>query len=312
MNIKQQFITIIAVFALLSPVPAQDSDNDGKPELSVEQQKRLLERAKKLNKPSEVIPPLLKITAFGTESDVRETAREFYKNMPEDTRITALTKNLRHPMNPLRPVIYRHINKHIDRIKKTGKGKNYGESILHTMVEDRYLQARQEALSVANNLLHRREINKILKPVVKGEEQIPRINAVAALGNLGDPFAVPVVVKRYHKVYGGSQRGHVFFGKQMAYIRDVDPQVATGAVAADPEIDTVSEGFVLDAQVQYIDVYITTIEWKTARAALHRIVGKEIGETPKDWKEWMDNNQENLASWIARTAPEDEKQGGER
>ncbi len=46
-----------------------------------------------------------------------------------------------------------------------------------------------------------------------------------------------------------NQRGHVAFKRQITYIRDQDPQVATGAVIGDPDIDIINDrAFVLDVR----------------------------------------------------------------
>ncbi len=84
-----------------------------------------------------------------------------------------------------------------------------------------------------------------------------RANSAEALGIAGFPAALPSLKAQLagasSKVKANSTsappRNHIFVGKQTAYVQDFDVEVAQGAAVADPAVNVVTQGSVLDVRV---------------------------------------------------------------
>jgi hypothetical protein len=80
----------------------------------------------------------------------------------------------------------------------------------------------------------------------------------------------------------GATRAHVAFIDQQAYVRDFDVEIASGAFIADPKIDVVQSGVVLDVTV----ASVTQSPARTVgalRHALAALAGADPGPEPKAW-----------------------------
>jgi hypothetical protein len=117
-----------------------------------------------------------------------------------------------------------------------------------------------------------------------------RTNAIEALGRAGYPAAVePLIGHLANLQLGGGGRApaaNIFIGSQMAYVQDFDVEVASGAAAADPQINVLMEGSVLDVRVHGISVQSTRIECQRLRGALGRLTGVRPGDTNTAWLYW--------------------------
>jgi hypothetical protein len=137
-----------------------------------------------------------------------------------------------------------------------------------------------------------------------------RSNAAEALGNMGYPHAVAPLVNHLTTVSALAQSGggfhapasHIFVGKQVAYVQDYDVEVAQGASIADPTINTIMEGAVLDVRVLGLSQSQISSERAAVRGALANLTGANPGRTTKAWTSWWD---EHGTAWMARfSAPE--------
>ncbi len=127
-----------------------------------------------------------------------------------------------------------------------------------------------------------------------------RRHAAEALGHAGYRSAVAPLVGRLAALAttagaaGGSgsrpPHGHIFVGRQFAYIQDFDVEVAQLQSVADPQVNVLIGGAVLDAGV------IGSLEYRTAvtaeRAAVQRalegVTGLRPGGRAKDWLQWWE------------------------
>ncbi len=68
-------------------------------------------------------------------------------------------------------------------------------------------------------------------------------------------------------------RSHIFVGKQTAYVQDFDVEVAQAAAVADPEVNVLHQGSVLDVRVLAVTSSQTTTRTELAaiRAALAKL-----------------------------------------
>ena len=119
-----------------------------------------------------------------------------------------------------------------------------------------------------------------------------RVRAVEALARLGHPSAVDALIAAAPTAATGlragdqaaSTRGHVAFVRQVAYARDFDVEVASAAFIADPSVDVVQDGAVLDATIAGT-VTVRTIR-RSYRAALRKLTGSDPGRDPSEWPQW--------------------------
>ena len=110
-------------------------------------------------------------------------------------------------------------------------------------------------------------------------EQSIRMTAGEALGELGMKEALEPLVQA--AAGDGSRPPHSYISvtNQRAYVKDFDVEVAQGAVIADPIVDVVQDGTVLDVAVVQI-----TIERHVYYTSLRRLTGLKHADDPKLWR----------------------------
>ena len=129
-----------------------------------------------------------------------------------------------------------------------------------------------------------------------------RLHAAQALGSMGFAEAIPPLANALLAQDGGSiqppPRNHVFFGTQSAYVQDYDVEVATGAGIADPVINTLVEGAVLDVRVIGVSGggVSSTAHRKALRRSIEQLAGVELGSQKRHWQKWWDESAHNPAN----------------
>jgi len=120
-----------------------------------------------------------------------------------------------------------------------------------------------------------------------------RANSAEALGVAGFPAAIPALKAQLAKVTSkvkassasAPPRSHIFIGKQTAYVQDFDVEVAQGAAVADPAVNVLTQGSVLDVRVLAITSkgVTTKRELRALRAAIAQLerIAKERATKPK-------------------------------
>jgi hypothetical protein len=126
-----------------------------------------------------------------------------------------------------------------------------------------------------------------------------RENAIESLGWMGYPAAVPPLIARLSAVQGAAMgqaapRANIFVGRQLAYIQDFDVEVAQGAAIADPVVNTLTEGSVLDVRVVGVHIFTTAVETRRIRRSLAQLVGEE--RSARGWLEWWETHQDEYAA----------------
>lgn len=109
-----------------------------------------------------------------------------------------------------------------------------------------------------------------------------KIRAAQALGELGYKEAAAPLVKALAGTWRPN-RVHIVSTTQRAYVKDFDVEVAQTAFIADPVVDVLQEGSVLD--VGLISVGIVR---RVYRDALVKVTGVDHGVDPKAWKKFLD------------------------
>ncbi len=126
-----------------------------------------------------------------------------------------------------------------------------------------------------------------------------RIRTAEAMAELGDPAAIPDLVEHGPLAgtpaqgAGGSfvTRAHMYQTTTRSYIRDFDVEIAQAAAVANPVVDGVRDGVVLDVAVAAVITQRVEIEL-AYREALRRLAGADPGPDPRAWAAW----------WAARGA----------
>ncbi|MEC8494757.1 MAG: hypothetical protein VXZ39_07535, partial [Planctomycetota bacterium] len=91
---------------------------------------------------------------------------------------------------------------------------------------------------------------------------------------------------------GGAGRpphAYVFIGTQTADVQVFDVEVAGASSVADPVINALTTGSVLDVGVINTSEVTIVVEARAVRDALQRIVGEAPGRRTKDWTRWWES-----------------------
>ena len=143
----------------------------------------------------------------------------------------------------------------------------------------------------------------VIVPVVKAlnsSHAVVRENAAQALGDLGYPAALEPLIAHLARVNSAPAaassdadppRAHVFFGKHTAYVQDFDVEVAQNAAVADPTVNTLMEGAVLDARVIGVTVRSVAVEAGNIRRSLASLTGANPGSNNRAWLDWWAKNK---------------------
>jgi hypothetical protein len=123
-------------------------------------------------------------------------------------------------------------------------------------------------------------------PLTRHENDAVRMRAVEALGELGEPKGIEYLITALSGGAGASPRGHVAFLDYQTYIKDFEVEIAQAASIADPVVDTVMSGVVLDAQVKGVSWERIVVERVGIRKAIRKLGGDGLPEDPKQWAEW--------------------------
>ncbi|MCY2960597.1 MAG: HEAT repeat domain-containing protein [Planctomycetota bacterium] len=128
-----------------------------------------------------------------------------------------------------------------------------------------------------------------------------RSNAASALGEMGYPAAVEPLVARMAAALQSSTdarapHSNIFVGRQIAYVQDFDVEVAQFQAVADPQVNVLLEGNVLDAGVISTREEGVEVELVAIRQALEKIVRQRPGGTAREWLRWW---EKEAAHWRA-------------
>lgn len=192
---------------------------------------------------------------------------------------TALQKHARHNTSSARRLAALAA---IDR--RPGDGNR--RFVLRTAVVDRSKTVRQDVLNIVRTSACRADVDYLAAGLGHRSPKV-RMRAAQALGNLGHHSAIDLLVKAGPVAAvgladgGATTRAHVAFLRQKSYIRDFDVEVASAAFVADPKIDVLQEGSVLDATVMGVTVQRTIRRYY--RRALKQLSGKDPGKDVTKW-----------------------------
>jgi len=137
-----------------------------------------------------------------------------------------------------------------------------------------------------------------LAPGLSHKNAKVRIRTAEAYAGLGNAEAInqlvmagPTAGRALAAGGGGGTRGHIAILTQQAYVRDFDVEVAQAAFIADPKVDVLQSGTVLDVTVA--GVFEERVIVRAYRRALKSLAKADPGGNPRKWATW---NSERLAS----------------
>ncbi|MEM9379107.1 MAG: HEAT repeat domain-containing protein [Planctomycetota bacterium] len=151
------------------------------------------------------------------------------------------------------------------------------------------------------------EVGAPLVRALSSETPELRLRAAEALGSTRDDLFVPALMDRLYTLAAIPQSGggfrpphaYIFVGTQTAYVQDFDVEVAQFAAIADPVVNTLLEGAVLDVGVIGVTRVTVRQERRVIIRALRDITGEDVGSSSKDWAKWWESD----ASSRYRTEP---------
>lgn len=170
--------------------------------------------------------------------------------------------------------------------------------VYRTAILDGHPLVRQEALAATKELGRQVKAIDYLEPGLLHDNGRYRIRTAEAYGELGDAAALPKLVAAGPKaglvprkaLPGGATRGHMAVINQVSYIRDFEVEVAQASFIADPKIDVLHSGTVLDVTVLAVTTYRTEIV-QAYRGAIKKLAGEDPGADPKAWAAWFKDYQ---------------------
>lgn len=131
-------------------------------------------------------------------------------------------------------------------------------------------------------------------PGFLSDEPAMRVFAAQAMANLGNKDAAALIAAAgpfagtptRAEAGGVGTRAHMYKMTTRSFVRDFEVEIAQAAAVANPVVDTVREGVVLDVNVAAVVSQQTTIE-AAYRAALTSLIGADPGPNPGTWAEWL-------------------------
>jgi hypothetical protein len=196
-------------------------------------------------------------------------------------------------------------------LRRLFPGKSVRPLILHaTLDPDRDVRA-----STARTLAAAGDQGVILPLVRSLDSSHPtlRQRSAEALGRMQYPAAVEPLVRRLRAAAqpsaaaGGNLRpihSYIFVGTQFAYLQDFDVEIAMGSSIADPVVNVLTSGTVLDVGVISVGRVHFARETRAIRVALGQLTGADPGNTNRAWLEWWEENGEAWhAERVLKPAP---------
>lgn len=171
--------------------------------------------------------------------------------------------------------------------------------VYRTAMLDASPEVRREAMIATRQAGRAAKAVAYLSPGLTQNNAKMRMRTAAAYAELRDASALPLlvaagpsasIIKRRRALPSGATRAHMAVIEQRAYIRDFDVEIASSSFIADPKVDVLHSGVVLDVTVIAVTTHRTEIVG-AYRDAIRRIAGTDPGPDPKGWSAWLKNHQ---------------------
>ncbi|MCA8964038.1 MAG: hypothetical protein H6838_16655 [Planctomycetes bacterium] len=165
--------------------------------------------------------------------------------------------------------------------------------VWRTAIIDRDKDVREGAIGLVPTT-QAAAVVSYLAPGLMHQAAEVRVRTAEAFGNLGHRDALPLLVAAAPSANtavagggggNGGVRGHIAILNQQAYIRDFDVEVASASFIADPKIDVLASGTVLDVTV--VGVSEVRMVLQAYRRALGKVAASDPGDNPTKWPAWL-------------------------
>ncbi len=167
--------------------------------------------------------------------------------------------------------------------------------LLQRAVLDSSEEVRMEASLALRSAGEPALVAPIVRALESSSSPVVRRNAAEALGNMGYPAAVPALVSRLAALQGAGSHSvphaNIFIGRQFAYLQDFDVEVAQFQAVADPQINVLVEGQVLDAGVVGVQEIVVASERRVLQGSLGKLTDADPGNYARDWLAWWEQNR---------------------
>lgn len=176
--------------------------------------------------------------------------------------------------------------------------------VYRTPIVDGSDTVRRETAGLIARQGQAREAVRYLAPGLLHDHPIVRMRTATAYANLGDDFAVDLLVAAgplagtAQAASAGAVRGNVAFLNQQSYIRDFEVEVAQASFIADPKVAVLQDGAVLDATVHAVVTHRTEIV-DAYRKAITHLAGNDPGRDAGEWSSWWSSRRPAHAEVVA-------------
>lgn len=161
--------------------------------------------------------------------------------------------------------------------------------VYRTAVLDDTAEVRGAAVSLARQGFATAG-TEYLTPALLHDNPKVRMRAAEAMADLGDASASGLLVRAAPVAavtgdYGGV-RAHAAFLTQQSYIRDFDVEVAQASFIADPKVDALTYGSVIDVRIGAVTTTRVQIV-EAFRRSIAKLEGADPGTDPATWERWL-------------------------
>lgn len=193
------------------------------------------------------------------------------------------------------------------RLASEWQRQDFERTSMGPLVQRSLLDPDDSVRLAAASALGKAKDPALVGPFVKAlghESEVIVKNAAEALGNMGYPQAVPALAATLLAPASSSgwqpPAAYIFGGTQSAYVQDFDVEVATGSAIADPIINVLSSGAVLEARVLHVSPKRLHA---AVRTSLQRLTAQDPGKTAKAQRAWWENNRARYEA-LLESAPD--------
>jgi len=145
---------------------------------------------------------------------------------------------------------------------------------------------RSASLAAAKSIGDPNLLAPLVNAMWAANDQV-RMHAAEAVGGAAIPIGVKYLVYRFEAHGGGAPRTYFETINQVSFIQDFDVEVAQTAFIADPNVGTIQDGVVLDAQVVATSAVSEWTEREVVYSALTRLTGvTDVKNEPGAWAAW--------------------------
>ena len=171
--------------------------------------------------------------------------------------------------------------------------------VYRTALLDGSPEVRREAMLATRETGQTSAAIQYLSPGLTQNNARMRVRTAEAFGELGDASALPLLVAagpaagtimKKRSLPSGATRAHMSVIQQRAFVQDFDVEIASSAFIANPKVNVLQSGVVLDVTVIAVKTHRTEIVG-AYRNAIRRIAGSDPGADPAGWSRWLKRHQ---------------------